>query len=73
MIKRNSSCNQQVLRISIFFQEDEPTKYEKENVDLNNGKPNCTGSITVYTKPKLRGDSLTTEESLHQVKTNKQL
>jgi hypothetical protein len=31
------------------------------------GKPNCTGSITVYTKPKLQGDFLRTEESLHQV------
>jgi hypothetical protein len=38
-----------------------------ENLDLNMGKPNCTGSITVYTKSRQRGDSLTTEESLHQV------
>jgi hypothetical protein len=42
-----------------------------ENLDLNMGKPNCTGSITVYTKSRQRGDSLTTEESLHQVSFGK--
>jgi len=37
------------------------------NQDFNHGKVNCTGSITVYTKPKFKGDDFTTEESLHQV------
>jgi hypothetical protein len=49
------------------LQEDESASYESNNLDLNYGKPNCTGSITVYSKSKLRGDSLKVDESLCQL------
>ena len=50
-----------------YYKDIEPSNHERGNMDLNMGKPNCTGSFTVYTKSKLQGDSLRTEESLHQV------
>lgn len=50
------------------FEDVEPFKnYETENLDLASGKPNCSGSVTVFTRPKLRGDSLSIEESLCQL------
>lgn len=50
-----------------YYKTDDSNMRNDVNQDLNFGKPNCNGTITVFTNPKFKGDHFTTDESLHQV------
>jgi len=55
------------FHVEYYQTDDDDTARSDVNQDLSLGKPQCNGTITVYTKPKFKGDHFTTSESLHQV------
>ena len=50
------------------YEDSDPTKnWDFDNFDLQSGKPDCVGRITVFTKSRMRGDNLQVEDSLCQL------
>jgi hypothetical protein len=52
---------------SKFEDTDMLKNWDVSHNDLGTGKSNCTGALTVFTRQRQRGDSLTVEDSLCQL------